>query len=106
MRPRRSSWTGRGGAAAVVVVLSLALGGCNGPKGSPGRTLSSFFSAAEDKDYEAMAGMVHPESIRVTGSAKNAERFLAEYYSQCHKYDYTVGEVVEAAEAKQATATV
>lgn len=81
--------------ALLSAVLGFALlAGCHGPKGSPEGTVESFYSAAESHDWEAMASMVHPDSMRRVGPAPRVAAFYQSLYEDCQDVDLSIQEAL------------
>ena len=79
--------------AFLSAVLGFVLfAGCHGPKGSPEGTVESFYSAAESHDWEAMAGMIHPDSMRKVGPPPRVAAFYAAIYEHCNDVDVSIEE--------------
>lgn len=88
---------------ALLLTGVLGLMGCHGPKGSPEGTVSSFYSAADSKKFEAMAEMLAPESLKKFGNRKgNAAAYFAENYVDVKSIDAEIDEALEVKPGKEA----
>ncbi len=81
-------------AVLLAVLGGVVWVGCHGPKGSPEGTIKSFFSAAESEDWEAMAEMLDPNSLRQVGSVQKAAAFYENLYSFNTDVDVTIEEAL------------
>jgi hypothetical protein len=79
-------------AVLLTTLACLALAGCNGPKGSPEGSVKSFYSAAEDHDWETMAGIIEADSIKKIGTQR-VQAFYADMFKDVRSVDVSIQEV-------------
>lgn len=87
--------------AALFVVVAT---GCRGPKGSPGGTVKSFFSAIVAQDWDAMAEIASEKSMQKMGSTDRAISFFSRNYTGWLGADVTIDE--ELIDTSEVNATV
>lgn len=82
----------------------LALVGCNGPKGSPGGSVKSFFSSVTSRDWEAMSEIISDDSLKRIGTRPRAAASFARDFDGWKEVDVTITE--ETIDADETHATV
>ncbi len=87
----------------ALVASFFALVGCNGPKGSPGGSVKSFFSSALSQDWDAMAEIASDDSIKRLGSRARAAASFARDFDGWKDVDVTITEETVDADDKHAT---
>jgi hypothetical protein len=90
--------------ALLVTFLALVLGGCRGPKGSPGGTVKSFFSAVVANDWDAMAEIASQKSLQKLGSKDRAVQWFSRNYTGWVGADVSIDE--ELIDTSEVNATV
>ncbi len=78
-------------AVLLTTLACFALAGCNGPKGSPEGSVKSFYSAAEDQDWETMVEIIDPDSLKKVG-AQRVQAFYADLFKNVRNVDVTIQE--------------
>ena len=79
---------------ASLLSLSLCVLACsNGPKGSPGGTIESYYDAANDKDWPTMVGMLAPETLKRIGSPAKMAKYLETSFENWDEFDVEIDDV-------------
>ncbi len=87
----------------VGLVSLVLLAGCNGPKGSPGGSVKSFFSSIGSKDWHAMAEIISDDSLKRIGTRARAAATFERDFGDWTGVDITINEALEDADGKNAT---
>lgn len=88
----------------LLMALLVFTAGCRGPKGSPGGTVKSFFSAIVAEDWEAMTEIASEKSLQKIGSSDRAMQFFARNYGGWLSADVSIDE--ELIDTSEVNATV
>jgi hypothetical protein len=76
----------------LLAALLLLAPACRGPKGSPGGTVKSFYSAIVANDWDAMAEIASQKSLQKLGSKERAVQFFSRNYTGYLSADVTIDE--------------
>lgn len=87
------------------VVLSFwwLLVGCNGPKGSPERTVKSYYSAINSRDFNTCAEILAQQSLKKFGSPGRAAAYLAASFDGWQDFDIDIVETFPDVRGDRAT---
>ncbi|MFT3711167.1 MAG: nuclear transport factor 2 family protein [Archangium sp.] len=76
----------------LLAALLMLAPACRGPKGSPGGTVKSFFSAIVANDWDAMTEIASDKSMSKLGSGDRANQWFAKNYRGWVSADVTIDE--------------
>jgi len=79
-------------APLLAALLCFTLVGCNGPKGSPEGSVKSFYSAAENHDWETMVGIIEADSLKKVGSQR-VQSFYADMFKDVRDVRISIQEI-------------
>lgn len=79
-------------APLLTTLVCFALVGCNGPKGSPEGSVKSFYSAAEDHDWETMVGIIEADSLKKVGTQR-VQTFYADLFKDVREVSVSIQEI-------------
>lgn len=84
-------------------LVTFALAGCRGPKGSPDSSVKSFYSAVVAEDWDAMVETVSEDSLKRIGSRAKAAAVFARDFSGWKEVDITIDDSIIDASGDKAT---
>lgn len=88
---------------AALLLASFVVVGCGGPRGSPGGSVKSFFSALESENWNDAASIASDQSLKKVGSRERAAAAMAHQYSGWTKVDVTIKEELIDSDGRGAT---